>query len=286
MPSTVSSNGVEVPFDDRHFAPLRDSSDVAGDARALSERYVADGYLYLRGYLDGGEVRSMREAYFSLFDPSYLKAGTSPDEGVFSGERPPDLPAHGVAGHPAHAFVRSEVFDRFVSQQRLLELARAVLGGPAWRLPRSIVRHFDRSTPRASRAHVDHTYLDQGSDHLLTMWIPLGDCPLPAGGLIYLESSHQMDEAEFEPLKSVTDRPDDRRPITHDLALVAHTTGRRWLWANFEAGDVTVHSPHLVHASLDTITDEMRLSADVRFLREGDQADPRWLQAWAGDDGN
>jgi hypothetical protein len=41
-----------------------------------------------------------------------------------------------------------------------------------------------------------------------------------------------------------------------------------------------------VHASLDTTTDAMRLSADLRFLRRGQPADARWLVAWAGDDGN
>jgi hypothetical protein len=30
----------------------------------------------------------------------------------------------------------------------------------------------------------------------------------------------------------------------------------------------------------------MRLSADLRFLRRGERPDARWLQAWAGDDGN
>jgi hypothetical protein len=95
-----------------------------------------------------------------------------------------------------------------------------------------------------------------------------------------------MEPADFQPLRAITDRPGDTRPITHDLALVSETLDRRWLWADFAAGDVTVHSPHLVHASLDTVTDEMRLSADVRFLREGETADPRWLHAWAGDDGN
>jgi hypothetical protein len=277
---------VEVPFDEKHFAPLRDSSHLVDDPAALRERYRADGYLYLRGYLDTREVRSMRQSYFSLFDPAYLKAGTAPADGVFSGERPSDLPAHGVAGHPAHSFVRSEIFERFASQPALNRLAEALLDGEAWRLPRSIVRHFDRSTPRASRAHVDHTYLDRGSDRLVTMWIPLGDCPVPTGGLVYLEASHDMAPADFEPLRTVTDRPADQRPISHDLELVARKLGRRWLWADFAAGDVTVHSPHLVHASLDTVTDEMRLSADVRFLRDGETPDPRWLQPWAGDDGN
>ncbi len=43
-------------------------------------------------------------------------------------------------------------------------------------------------------------------------------------------------------------------------------------WADYQAGDVTIHSPHVVHASLDTTTDRMRLSADLRFLRRGEPA--------------
>lgn len=33
-------------------------------------------------------------------------------------------------------------------------------------------------------------YLREGSDRVLSMWIPLGDCPIDRGGLIYLEGSH------------------------------------------------------------------------------------------------
>ena len=56
-----TSNGVAVPFDDRHFAPLRDSSSVLGDAAALRSRYREDGYLYLRGVLDRPTVLAMRQ---------------------------------------------------------------------------------------------------------------------------------------------------------------------------------------------------------------------------------
>lgn len=286
MPKTLTSNGAPVPFDTEHFAPLRDSSDVASEPETLRLRYLQDGYVYLPGYLDAGGSRDMRSAYFSLFDGSYLRQGTSPADGVFSGELPAGLPAHGVAGHPAHAFVRGDEFERFATQPALASLAEAILGGPATRLPRSIVRHFDRASRRASRAHTDFTYLDEGSDRLVTMWIPFGDCPLDTGGLVYLEGSHLMDDGELEPLRSVTDRPGDKRPLSHDLAWVAESTGRRWLWADYRAGDVAVHSPHMVHASLDTGTDAMRLSADIRFIRQGDAVDPRWTKPWAGDDGN
>jgi ectoine hydroxylase-related dioxygenase (phytanoyl-CoA dioxygenase family) len=286
MTLTLSSNGVAVPFDPRYFAPLRDSSALRSDPDELRARYTEDGYLYLRGVLDPDAVTAVRDAYFSQFHPSYLRAGTTPAQGIFSGRRPADLPSHGVNGHPAHAFVRSVRFEAFASDPALAALAQDVLAGAVERLPRSIVRHFDRSSPTASRAHVDYSYLDAGSDQLLTAWIPLGDCPRSTGGLVYLEGTHTMERSSFDPLRTVTDRPGDSRSISHDLAWVAERLGRRWRWADYQAGDVTVHSPHRVHASLDTTTDAMRLSADLRFLRRGQPADARWLVAWAGDDGN
>ncbi len=283
---TLTSNGVALPADDRHVAPLTDSTPLLGDADALRARYRADGYLYLRGVIAPETLRRMRRSYFSRFDPAYLADGTIPDDGIFSGRRPRSLPAHGLAGHPAYAMVRASEWERFVSMPALASLAATVLGGPVRRLPRTILRHFDRSEPRASRAHTDYSYLDLGSDELLTMWIPIGDCPVESGGLVYLEGSHRLGPEHLDPLRVVTDRPTDRRPISHDLAWVSDQLGRRWLWADYCAGDIAIHSPHMVHASLDTTTERMRLSADVRFLRDDRPIDPRWLRPWSGDDGN
>jgi ectoine hydroxylase-related dioxygenase (phytanoyl-CoA dioxygenase family) len=286
LPPDPTSNGVAVPFDDLHFAPLRDSSPVRDDPVELRARYHDDGYLYLRGVLDRPTVMAIRQAYFATFPAGYLRSGSRPIDGIFSGQRPAELPAHGVEGHPAHAFVRSAWFASFAADRRLEQLAADVLGGPVAQLPRAIVRHFDRSTPLASRAHLDYSYLDRGSDQLVTMWMPLGDCPRPTGGLVYLEGSHRLPRSSFDRLHRITDRPGDGRAISHDLAWVAEQLGRRWLWADYQAGDVTIHSPYIVHASLDTATAAMRLSADLRFLRQGETPDARWLRAWAGDDGN
>jgi ectoine hydroxylase-related dioxygenase (phytanoyl-CoA dioxygenase family) len=282
---TVSSNGVPVPFDSEHFAPLADSTPLLDDPAALVERYRHDGYLLLRRVLDPERVEAVRRAYFTSFGPGYLRAGTDPADGIFSGWRPEGLAAHGTAGHPAHDFVRSAEFLDFCARPELTAIAETVLEGPVRQLPRRILRHFDRSRPAASRAHTDYTYLDAGSDHLVTAWIPLGDCPLPTGGLIYLEGSHHLGDDELESLRVRSDRVGDRRPLSHDLAWVAERTGRRWLWTDYGIGDVVLHSPHVVHASLDVTTDRMRLSADLRWLAEGAEADPRWSSAWAGDDG-
>jgi ectoine hydroxylase-related dioxygenase (phytanoyl-CoA dioxygenase family) len=285
-PPVLTSNGVPVPFDDEHFAPLDDSTSLLAQPSALRERYERDGYVFLRQAIDPERVLALRQAYFEDFDRTYFRPGTRPQEGVFSGRRPAGLGAHGVEGHPAHAFVRGPRFEAFAGDPALEALGEAVLGGPVWRLPRSIVRHFDRAAPVASRAHVDYSYLDAGTDRLATVWIPLGDCPVATGGLVYLEGTGPADAGAFAELRKITDRPHDARAISHDLAWVGEKLGRRWRWADYRAGDVTIHSPHIVHASLDTTTDTMRLSADVRFILRGDAVDARWLKAWAGDDGN
>ena len=281
----VRSNGLPVPFDGAHFAPLRDSTGAAGDFPSLRRNFDEDGYVLVRGVLDRDSVVSLRRRYFSTFDRTYLRPGTDAADGVWSGRPPADLPAHGTPGHPAHAFVRSPEFLRLCADPRLAELAVGVLGTPATQLPRRILRHFDRSRPAASRAHTDFSYLDAGSDRIVTLWIPLGDCPLATGGLVYLEASHRLDASAFDGLRGRTDRRHDSRPISHDLGWVCEQLGRRWLWTDYRAGDVVVHSPHIVHASLDVTTDEMRLSADLRWLADGAARDERWSSAWSGDDG-
>lgn len=282
----LTSNGLPLPFTPRYLVHARDSAPLLARPDALRERYERDGFLWLRGVLDPASVWTLRGRYFSAFDDGYLAAGTAPEQGIFSGTRPPGLAAHGVAGHPAFDFVRSEPFLGFVSSPELRRLAETVLGGACWQLPRRILRHFDRSTPAASRAHADYSYLDQGADRLVTMWIPLGDCPLDSGGLVYLAGSHRLGPEVMAPLRARTDRPGDARPLSHDLAWVSDQLELPWSWADYRAGDVAVHSPHVVHASLDTRSDFMRASIDVRFVADGEPVDPRWLQEWSGDDGN
>src|SRR5262245_4834460 len=240
----------------------------------------------LRDAIPSDIVLELREAYFRLFDPCLLKDGDA-RRGEFSGHRPEGLPPHGTKGHPAHTFVRTRQFIAFRQLPVFRAMAEALLGGPAkpvWRTP---VRHFVRGSNVASRAHLDRTYLDCSIDSCVTIWVPLGDCPLQAGGLLYLEKSHKDPTVEavsraFGP----TDRPSDWRPLTHDLKWLSEATGRRWLGEDYRAGDVVLHSPTIVHASTDPQIDLMRLSTDIRFLRADAHDDSRWQRDWAADDGS
>ena len=284
-PTTLSSNGVAIAFDDEHFQPMRDSTALLDDPAALRARFAADGYLLLRSVLDRDAVLELRGDYFARFDPTLLAAGTKPRDGVFSGTVPAGLPPYGVPGHPAYDVVRSPAFDRLTRSRRLQAVAEQLLDGPAELLRRRILRHFHRGTPIASRAHVDFDYMDRGSDQIVTAWLALGDYPVTSGGITYLEGSHRVPRAALDGLREHTDRLTDRRPVSNDLALTASALGGRWLWTEFAAGDVALHSPHLVHASLDNRSDVMRLSADVRFVPAGAPTDERWHADWSADDG-
>jgi hypothetical protein len=281
----LSSNGVLLPREPKYVGLMRDTqmADVpTGEAHA---RLWGDGYVLLRNALPADLILQLREAYFKLFPSSFVAAGDA-KAGAFSGQLPLGLPRHGTTGHPAHAFVRSGLFKELVNLPELKKLAESLLDAPAHLIRRTPLRHFIKGQPIASRAHLDGTYLNGPSDACVTFWVPLGACPVEAGSLAYLEGSHG-DPAAFESLRTSapTDRPNDARPLTHDLRWLSDQTGARWLTADFAAGDIVAHTPDIVHASLDPQIDMMRLSTDIRFQKDGTPMDPRWLDDWSADDG-
>lgn len=269
MPVSVRSNGVPMPAE--VLAPMTETRLQAASTDDLRDQFGRDGYLLLRQFLTRERVLSTGRAYLDELDAAGAAATSIP---------------YGTRGHPAYGFVRSATFDRLTKSASLRRLADTVLGGSSELLPRRILRHFPSGRLGASRAHVDIDYLDRGSDRVVTMWIPLLDCPLATGGLIYLDGSHHCERSDLDQLRRFTDRPEDHRPISNDLELTARQLGRRWLWTDYLAGDVVIHSPHLIHASLDNVSDADRLSIDVRFRRSDGLPDERWQTDWAADDGN
>jgi ectoine hydroxylase-related dioxygenase (phytanoyl-CoA dioxygenase family) len=192
---------------------------------------------------------------------------------------------HGVAGHRAHSFVRTPEFQAFTSVPALRDVAAVILACEPRLLPRQILREYSPGSNRASRAHTDHVYMSRGTENVVTAWIPIGDCSLASGSLVYLEGSHHLQPDELDAVRAVTDRSDPRR-LSHDLGWVARRLGRRWLVGDYRAGDVVFHSPHMIHATLDVSGTMPRLSTDVRFIPATEEADERWLKTWSGDDGN
>ena len=282
--TTLTSNGSPIPYTRQYFGDLRETSPA--DQAEVRARYVEDGYVLLRNVLPAEAVWNMRAAYLDMFGPAMCKSGDT-RRGEFAGALPAGLPDHGLSGHPAHTFVRGDIFHAFVGLPFFKTLAETIFGDTAERIRRTPLRHFIPGRKGASRAHLDKTYLDGVATDLVTIWVPLGDCPVEAGALLYLDGSHQDPtlEAKVRGDRAPTDRAQDARPLTHDLKWLSDQTGRRWLTTHFKAGDVVVHSPSIVHASTDLQIDMMRVSTDIRFQRQGAASDPRWHADWTADDG-
>lgn len=254
------------------------------DREALWARLRRDGYLYLTDHLDPEDVWEFRRYYFDALSRAGL---------IMDGSDPID----GIAADDAfdRAAYRRILYEEIVPGARYEALCRAprIAEWFAWLFEddahlhrRKIIRHTqpgETGIGSATQAHYDLVYLREGSDRVLSMWIPLGDIPVERGGLAYLERSHQRVMAD----ERAGRLPRPAASITADLPSLADDYNARWLIADYAAGDVMVHSAYLIHAGLDNVDTErrMRLSTDIRYQRVTDPIDWRWQDHWHENDG-
>lgn len=253
------------------------------DREALWRRMRRDGYLLLRGHLDPQLVSGFREYYFDrlratgLVDPAAPPAlgrdsGAEIDRGLMRSILFDDIvPGDTYGALTAHPSIR-DWFAWFLDDEVHLHKRR-------------IIRHIrpgEAGIGTATQAHYDLVYLREGTDRVLSIWIPLGDCPIELGGLCYLEGSHRwvMEDERNGILRRA-------EWMTADLPRLAEERDSRWLMADYRAGDVVVHSSHIVHAATDNVDAQgrIRLSTDIRYQRVSDPIDWRWQNDWFEGDG-
>lgn len=243
---------VAVPFEER------------GDRSRLRSRLQRDGYLFLTGLLDPAVVGEFREYYFGL-------TGAATDRASYR-----KVLFEEIVPGPEYA--------AFCAQPALKGWFEWFLGGTPFLHRRKIIRQTapgENGIGTATQAHYDLVYLRDGTDQVLSAWIPLGDCPVSRGGLTYLQGSHHrvLEEEAAGRLK----RP--AASITADLPALAEEYDADWLVADYAAGDVVVHTAHTVHAALDNVSTELRLSTDIRYQLADDAIDARWQNHWHDRDG-
>lgn len=270
-------------------------SDPGAPIGALREQFRAQGYLWLKGFFDREAVLDFRGRFFSAFADLGLTApGSDPREGRFSGH----TPGQRAVNQRLMEFVRSAAYESFCLQEKLWRLYDAFLEGPSYLHKRKIVRYTVPHTTRATGAHYDLIYLRSGTDRVCSSWIPLGDTPVEMGGLVYLENSDALGrrmEADFSRVNRSLSREEQINAfnknmgkgwLTQDLKTLAENADSRWLVADYEAGDMVVHSAYMIHAATDNRDPEgrLRLSTDIRYQNVRDDIDARWTNHWSLDD--
>ncbi len=290
---SLSSNGYDLSTAPNRLGWLT-PSDPTTPIDELREQYKAQGYLWLRGILKRDTVLSFRRRYFEAFaDTGLLKNGTDPVDGIYSGG-----PVGRGRTRGAWEVVRWAAYESFCLAPEIWQFYEAFLGGPVYLHKRKIVRVGKPGDVGSTGAHYDLVYLRGGTDQLCSSWIPIGDTPVDMGGLVYLEGSDEFGrqkEAGFSKMNA--DLPPEERIsaynrnmkegwLSKNLASMADELDTRWLAANYDAGDMVVHSPYIIHASTQNINPEgrMRLSTDIRYQLVADDIDQRWGNHWSPDD--
>ena len=274
-------------------------TDPTQPLATLRAQYRAQGYLWLIGILDPREVLAFRRRYFT----AYVEAGlpliapnTEPGDGIFDGATVTADP--GLYHKVTAEIVRWAEYEAFCLMTPIRRFYEAFLEGAPYLHKRKLIRHGKPGDRQSTGAHYDLIYLRGGTDRICTSWIPIGDTPVACGGLVYLEGSDawgRRKEAEFA-TRNRDLHPEERISaynknmkagwLSNNLAAMADELDTRWLVADYEAGDMMVHSPYIVHASTMNVDPErrIRLSTDIRYQRVRDEIDVRWNNHWTLDD--
>ena len=268
---------------------------VAGRPSALREAFEADGYLWLKGLLDRSDVLEFRRYVFQAFaDTGLIAPGSDPRDGIAAKSNDEDRGRKRLM-----EVVRSAAFEAFCVSPKLWRFMDDFVGGLSYLHKRKLLRLTRPGQSFSTPAHYDLVYLRGGTDRLVTAWIPIGDVPVEMGGLIYLEGSHAVGrrmEAEFraasgdlspeERISAYNRNMSEGGWISKDLPEMANRFDARWLIADYEAGDVVLHSPFMIHAATanDDPQGRIRLSTDIRYQNVRDEIDVRWANHWSLDD--
>jgi ectoine hydroxylase-related dioxygenase (phytanoyl-CoA dioxygenase family) len=264
--------------------------------KAVRDLYREHGYVWLKGFLSRADILGFRGWVFShLADTGLLAPGSDPALGIAS-EGTLDKK---LADRRLMSIVRSTAYEGFCAQPRLARFMDEFLDGLSYLHKRKIMRFTLPGTPAVTPAHYDLVYLRGGTSRVVTAWIPIGDIPVEMGGLAYLEGSHRIGramEAEFEKANAELS-PAERISafnrnmteggwVSKDLPDMAERFDTRWLIADYEAGDIVLHSPFMIHASTTNRSSgrRLRLSTDIRYQNVDDEIDVRWNNHWSLDD--
>jgi hypothetical protein len=275
-----SIQGVELDLGDHvRGVPRRSAADEAPEV--LAERLAGDGYLFIPGFFDRGEARDAAAALTRrCADDGWLDPAFPPEDRI------------AVPGR------RTELLDQVPA--RTPEVAELLYGratlGFFGRLFGEPARSYDFTWARAvtrgegTAPHCDVVFMGRGTSRVVTMWTPWCDIPEPVGGLAVLEGSH-LDHSSLDAYRSgdvdtYCENLGHEPRASHggggelpcdDANELRDRLRGRWLWTDYEVGDVIMFGLGTVHASLDNHSALLRLSSDSRYQPAAEPVDERWV---------
>jgi Phytanoyl-CoA dioxygenase (PhyH) len=226
---------------------LTDSRGLAGDPAALRARLAEDGYVFLRGLLPAGRVRTAGERVAAALRAGGWTAGGSPILRRSAG------PREALADPAYRAAVTCVAFNALPYLAPLRETVRRLLGPGAFSYPVKVLRAVAPESPaeRPTGRYIHCDYMGSGVQDMLTTWLPLATVPAALGGLAVRPGGHRGG-------------PRPPRPLTG--------TEAGWRTTDYRPGDVIIFHCLTPHAALPNTGHELRLSADFRWQQPSSAA--------------
>ena len=233
----------------------------------LNRRFQEEGYVFIRGLQDPGEILSLRrEMMTTIQQGGWLAPGTTPSDGIA------ELSARCAEGDPEYTRVYHEVyklehFHRIAHSTDILNVLEILMGQPVIPIPQKIARiWFPQFTMHTTPVHQDFVHF-QGNFETFTVWSPVGACPIELGGLALLPGSHKVGKIldhHFSLGAGGLTLDTKAEATTHEEINVP------WHTTNYEAGDTLFFTALTVHKALENVTENhLRLSLDNRYTAVG-----------------
>ncbi|HWA28039.1 MAG TPA: phytanoyl-CoA dioxygenase family protein [Lacunisphaera sp.] len=247
----VTSMVIEDPSVTFDVRPLVGSDPSAESTATLRRRASRDGYLFVRGLVDAGDV--MRLGARAVQTSADLVREHVPQKGT-------DGQWHVRWLEWQREMATAAELPPVIRNEAVIRLLECLTGHGAEPIPAQVFRALEPRRPEfVTQPHQDGFYLGPGTGDFWVAWLPLQSCPLELGPLALLRGSHKGGLL-----------PHDRAPGGGNGAqLPASAAAAPWDAGALEPGDVLLFHRLTLHRSCPNLTaSEYRFSVDYR-LRPG-----------------
>ena len=270
---TYTIKGTPVP---NTLIEMMDETSISED---ISKKLQTDGYLFLRNVYDPTEVIEARNKVLNhLYEVGEVQDPYQ--DAIFSG-----------SSKRRNLYPNTHKLGEFWKNVSEVKELRSIINGSE--INRVMTKIFDAEVThfsfawlravvqgKASPVHIDHQYMNRGTDQLLTCWTTLGKIAKNEGALYVLKRSHTWSDIKNKFLGHDIDAfpniPGHIQEHPLDLAVRKKTV---FLSNIFNPGDCIIFGMFAVHGSFDNNNQsgKIRLSCDTRFQPKNESMDPRFI---------
>lgn len=250
-----------------------DCTPLLGDRAALDHFYDEHGYLFLRGVLDRGLVRTVAEQMLE----GLIALGAADKQATLDNLSIDSFEA--VDEVAMHDYVK---YDTFWNDPSTIKVFEEVFGEPVFVFLSTTIRYYPSqagsehpSFSYLTPLHQDGFYIGPNKD-FRTVWVPLMPTSDGTGGVTLADGSHHRGPREHELNESF-------RRFGHPVrGIPPENVDEPLLFTAMEPGDLIVFNAYMCHKSLPNLSDPpaMRMSMDTRVQPANSELGFNALTPW------